>query len=86
MYFHREEIEHEQLMEQKLDNPANFGYYCERQCICEVFNQVPCPGVVPMPIYRRGCPPVHIKKIVRVPDFIKFEELEKKRLQESKFK
>jgi small subunit ribosomal protein S25 len=39
---------------QKKDNPANFGFGCSRQCICEVLGQVPCPGVVPLPKHMRG--------------------------------
>jgi len=39
---------------QKMDNPANFGFGCSRQCICEVFGQVPCPGLVPLPKHMRG--------------------------------
>nr|BAN21151.1 mitochondrial ribosomal protein S25 [Riptortus pedestris] len=35
-------------------NPANFGYYCKRHCICEIPGQVPCPGVVPLPREMRG--------------------------------
>ncbi|XP_050698073.1 probable 28S ribosomal protein S25, mitochondrial [Eriocheir sinensis] len=35
-------------------NPANFGWGCERQCICEMPGQVPCPGVVPLPKPMRG--------------------------------
>ncbi|XP_021935062.1 probable 28S ribosomal protein S25, mitochondrial isoform X2 [Zootermopsis nevadensis] len=39
---------------QKKDNPANFGFGCDRQCICEVLGQVPCPGLVPLPNHMRG--------------------------------
>ncbi|XP_069698423.1 small ribosomal subunit protein mS25-like isoform X2 [Periplaneta americana] len=39
---------------QKKDNPANFGFGCDRQCICEVLGQVPCPGLVPLPKNMRG--------------------------------
>ncbi|CAH8547646.1 unnamed protein product [Dicrocoelium dendriticum] len=28
--------------EEYLDNPANFGTNCSRQCICEIYRQVPC--------------------------------------------
>lgn len=44
----------EQKAVQKKDNPANFGFGCSRQCICEVLGQVPCPGVVPLPKHMRG--------------------------------
>ncbi|XP_076040561.1 mitochondrial ribosomal protein S25 [Oratosquilla oratoria] len=36
------------------DNPANFGWGCSRQCICEVPGQLPCPGLVPLPKPMRG--------------------------------
>ena len=36
------------------DNPANFGWECDRQCICEVPGQLPCPYVVPLPKVMRG--------------------------------
>jgi small subunit ribosomal protein S25 len=39
---------------QKKNNPANFGFGCDRQCICEVLGQVPCPGLVPLPKQMRG--------------------------------
>ncbi|KAK3884808.1 hypothetical protein Pcinc_010936 [Petrolisthes cinctipes] len=39
---------------QILDNPGNFGWGCDRQCICEVPGQVPCPGVIPLPKFMRG--------------------------------
>lgn len=38
----------------KEDNPANFGYGCERACLCEIPGQVPCPQVVPLPFHMRG--------------------------------
>ena len=47
----------EQLLEeakQKQDNPANFGWGCKRQCMCEEIGQIPCPGAVPLPIHMRG--------------------------------
>jgi len=44
----------EQEAVQKKDSPANFGFGCSRQCICEVLGQVPCPGVVPLPKHMRG--------------------------------
>ncbi|XP_054284431.1 probable 28S ribosomal protein S25, mitochondrial [Macrosteles quadrilineatus] len=39
---------------EKKDNPANFGYMCEKACICEVPGQIPCPGAVPLPFHMRG--------------------------------
>lgn len=30
-------------------NPANFGAAFDRQCICEVPGQVPCPAWLPLP-------------------------------------
>ncbi|CAL4212775.1 unnamed protein product [Meganyctiphanes norvegica] len=40
--------------QEKEQNPANFGWGCNRQCICEIPGQVPCPGVVPLPKTMRG--------------------------------
>jgi len=34
-------------------NPANFGYDCNRWCICEVDGQVPCPGREVLPMMKR---------------------------------
>jgi len=42
------------IAREKKDNQANFGYGCERHCICEVPGQVPCPAVVPLPDHMRG--------------------------------
>uniref|UniRef100_A0A336K8H4 Small ribosomal subunit protein mS25 n=1 Tax=Culicoides sonorensis TaxID=179676 RepID=A0A336K8H4_CULSO len=39
---------------EKKDNPANFGYGCSRACICEIPGQLPCPGVIPLPMHMRG--------------------------------
>ena len=44
----------ERLERESKDNPANFGWGCDRQCICEVPGQVPCPAVVPLPKVMRG--------------------------------
>uniref|UniRef100_A0A6M2DQ12 Small ribosomal subunit protein mS25 n=1 Tax=Xenopsylla cheopis TaxID=163159 RepID=A0A6M2DQ12_XENCH len=41
-------------LKEKKDNPANFGYGCDRHCICEITGQLPCPGVVPLPLHLRG--------------------------------
>jgi len=37
-----------------LENPAHFGWMCKRQCICQEFGQVPCPGVVRLPLEWRA--------------------------------
>ncbi|XP_075986529.1 mitochondrial ribosomal protein S25 [Anticarsia gemmatalis] len=47
-------LEAEAIAAEKKDNPANFGVGCERPCICEVYGQIPCPGVVPLPSFMRG--------------------------------
>jgi len=39
---------------EKKENPANFGVGCLRRCLCEIPDQVPCPGVVPLPNHMRG--------------------------------
>uniref|UniRef100_A0A069DP54 Small ribosomal subunit protein mS25 n=1 Tax=Panstrongylus megistus TaxID=65343 RepID=A0A069DP54_9HEMI len=41
-------------MKEKKDNPANFGYYCDRHCICEIPGQLTCPGIKPLPEEMRG--------------------------------
>ncbi|XP_071544283.1 small ribosomal subunit protein mS25 [Panulirus ornatus] len=48
------QLEEEAIERKSLDNPANFGWGCDRQCICEIPGQVPCPGVVPLPKIMRG--------------------------------
>lgn len=35
-------------------NPATFGFSRTRYCMCEVPDQVPCPGVCPLPLRMRG--------------------------------
>ncbi|KAL5103650.1 putative 28S ribosomal protein S25 mitochondrial [Taenia crassiceps] len=35
-------IKREEVENQKIVNPANFGTKYPRQCICEVYGQVPC--------------------------------------------
>ena len=47
-------LQEEAIKAQKQDNPANFGYGCKKHCICEIDNQIPCPGVVPLPYHMRG--------------------------------
>ncbi|XP_012540769.1 probable 28S ribosomal protein S25, mitochondrial [Monomorium pharaonis] len=44
----------ETLAQEKKDNPANFGVGCDRSCICHVLDQVPCPGIVPLPDHMRA--------------------------------
>lgn len=50
----KEVLEAEAIAAEKKDNPANFGIGCERPCICEVYGQVPCSGVVQLPKFMRG--------------------------------
>jgi len=50
-------------------NPANFGYECNRWCMCEVDGQVPCPG-------RELLPPMKRRKYFINPGLIKEEEAE----------
>lgn len=47
-------------------NPANFGYDCNRWCMCEVDGQVPCPGREMMPLMKRW-------KYIKNPDLCKEE-------------
>ncbi|XP_064101215.1 small ribosomal subunit protein mS25-like [Macrobrachium nipponense] len=49
-----ETLAKEALERQSLNNPGNFGWGCDRQCLCEIPGQVPCPGVVPLPKAMRG--------------------------------
>nr|CDS29919.1 28S ribosomal protein S25 mitochondrial [Hymenolepis microstoma] len=39
-------IKREEVENQKIINPANFGTKYPRQCICEVFGQVPCSSAI----------------------------------------
>ncbi|CAD7088318.1 unnamed protein product [Hermetia illucens] len=50
----KEQLHSEEVSAEKKDNPANFGYGCDRKCICEIPGQLPCPGVVPLPFHMRG--------------------------------
>lgn len=50
----KEVLKAETIAAEKKDNPANFGAGCERPCICEVYGQVPCSGVVVLPRFMRG--------------------------------
>lgn len=40
--------------QQNVDNPAIFGFNRDRFCICEIPDQVPCPGVIRLPKGMRG--------------------------------
>ncbi|XP_066159123.1 small ribosomal subunit protein mS25 [Euwallacea fornicatus] len=44
----------ELVAKEKKDNPANFGFGCDRHCICFIPGQVPCPAVCPLPNHMRG--------------------------------
>lgn len=52
--FNREQADAEARLLESKDNPANFGYGCSRQCICEIPGQVPCPAIVKLPDHMRG--------------------------------
>lgn len=47
-------LQAEQLEKEAKTNPATFGYWCTRHCICEVPGQVPCPKFVILPQEMRG--------------------------------
>lgn len=49
-----EQVLAEEKLEQKRENPSNFGVGCERTCICMVPGQLPCPGIVKLPDHMRG--------------------------------
>ncbi|XP_031844626.1 mitochondrial ribosomal protein S25 [Nomia melanderi] len=49
-----ENLQKEEQIRNLRDNPAYFGYGCERSCICVIPGQVPCPGTVPLPFHMRG--------------------------------
>ncbi|XP_011504369.1 PREDICTED: probable 28S ribosomal protein S25, mitochondrial [Ceratosolen solmsi marchali] len=44
----------EDVLKMKQDNPANFGFGCEKSCICTIPGQLPCPGTIPLPYHLRG--------------------------------
>lgn len=48
------QLDAEAHLAESKDNPANFGYGCDRHCICEIPGQVPCPGIVKLPDHMRG--------------------------------
>lgn len=39
---------------EKKENPSNFGVGCFRKCMCEIPDQIPCPGVCQLPKVMRG--------------------------------
>ncbi|RUS80636.1 hypothetical protein EGW08_011586 [Elysia chlorotica] len=49
-----ETLEAEALAKEKKSNPANFGYMCTHECICEIPGQVPCTQWVVPPKEQRG--------------------------------
>ncbi|KAI5736624.1 probable 28S ribosomal protein S25, mitochondrial [Diaphorina citri] len=44
----------EAIAREKKDNPANFGFKCEKHCICQIPGQITCPGLVRLPDSMRG--------------------------------
>ena len=50
------------------DNPGNFGWGCEQNCICDIPGQIPCSGVVPLPFHMRGAVKFYNKEMPQVPD------------------
>lgn len=49
-----ETLQQEALAKEKKNNPANFGYMCEHECICEIPGQIPCTRWVTPPKEQRG--------------------------------
>ncbi|BFZ10751.1 hypothetical protein BsWGS_13790 [Bradybaena similaris] len=49
-----EVLKSESLTQEKKSNPANFGYLCVHECICEIPGQVPCTRFVVPPKEMRG--------------------------------
>lgn len=50
----REVLAKEALAAEKKENPSSFGVGCYRKCMCEIPDQIPCPGVCPLPKFMRG--------------------------------
>ena len=50
----QEVLQREAILKEKKDNPANFGFGCEKSCICVIPGQLPCSAVVPVPNFMRG--------------------------------
>lgn len=46
-------LNQESIALEKKDNPANFGVGCDKNCICIIPGQLPCPGIVPLPYHMR---------------------------------
>lgn len=42
------------MTDPSVGNPATFGFNRDRYCMCEVPDQVPCPGVCQLPMRMRG--------------------------------
>jgi hypothetical protein len=42
------------MTDPSVGNPATFGFCRSRYCMCEVPDQVPCPGLCPLPLRMRG--------------------------------
>ncbi|XP_005109207.1 probable 28S ribosomal protein S25, mitochondrial [Aplysia californica] len=49
-----ETLQAEKLAKEMKTNPANFGYQCTSECICEIPGQVPCSRWVSPPKEQRG--------------------------------
>lgn len=49
-----EVLAQEVIMSAKKENPANFGFMCDKSCICMLPGQVPCPAIVPLPYHMRA--------------------------------
>lgn len=54
IYGFRDVLQAETIVKEKKDNPANFGFGCDRQCICVMPGQIPCPCTCPLPKHMRG--------------------------------
>lgn len=50
----KETLKQEALAAEKKENPSNIGIGCFRKCMCEIPDQIPCPGVCPLPKFMRG--------------------------------
>jgi len=50
------------MTDPSIGNPATFGFSRSRYCMCEVPDQVPCPGLCPLPLRMRGKYRVHRKE------------------------
>jgi len=50
----QQQISRDEKSDGVLPNPAHFGWGTDRECMCEVLGQVPCPGVIKLPNTWRG--------------------------------